>query len=157
MSRGKKLSDEDCKKIAELIDQGHQIKDLADKYDVHISVIYRRCKGLYDSRKVPVEIRNKVIKAIKQGYTKAEAAQLYGLNIGTVYNFTRNIEGSILQGYHVLRKNGIKLLQRLLSDGYLLSNFNVPVVRNLQEKFPVIRSARYTRIKLSFIFLEGKK
>jgi hypothetical protein len=30
-----------------------------------------------------------------------------------------------------------------MTDGYLISDFNVPVVRNLQEKFPVIRSARY--------------
>jgi len=30
-----------------------------------------------------------------------------------------------------------------MTDGYLISDFNVSVVRNLQEKFPVIRSARY--------------
>ena len=87
----------------------------------------------------------KVIKAIKDGNTKAEAAQLYGLNIGTVYNLTRElgINGYRTQGNHIVRKNGIKLLNRLMTDGYLISDFNVPVVRNLQEKFPVIRSARY--------------
>jgi hypothetical protein len=30
-----------------------------------------------------------------------------------------------------------------MTDGYLITDFNVPVVRNLQSKFPIIRSARY--------------
>ena len=102
MSRRKKLSDEDCEHIAKLINDGHDIKDLAQKYNVHRSTIYNQCKYLYQSREIPVETRKKVIKAIKQGYTKAEAAQMYGLNIGTVYNLTKGIEGYRTQGkpYH---------------------------------------------------------
>ena len=42
------------------------------------------------------------IKAIKEGHTKAEAAHMHGLNIDTVYNFTRGIEGHRLQGNHII-------------------------------------------------------
>jgi len=151
-----KLTIKDCEQIAKLINQGHEIKDIAKKFGVHRSVIYRRCKDLYRSREIPVEIKNKVIKAIKEGYTKAEAAQLYGLNIGTVVNFTRGIvEGHSRQGNHIIRKNGIILLNRLLTDGYLVSDFIVPTARNLQRQFPVIRSARY-RGK-TFFYLPGRE
>ena len=141
----RKLSDKQIKNIQKLLQEGYQPKDLAKKYGVHISVIYRRAKYEYQSRGIPADIKNKIAKAIKDGYTKAEAAQLYGLNIGTVYNLTRElgINGYRTQGNHIVRKNGIKLLNRLMTDGYIISDFNVPVVRNLQEKFPVIRSARY--------------
>lgn len=150
-----KLTKEDCEHIAKLINEGHDIKDLALKYDVHRSTIYNRCKYLYQSKKIPVEIKNQVIRAIKDGHTKAEAAQLYGLNIGTVINFTRGIGGYRSQGNHIVRKNGIKLLNRLMNDGYLISDFNVPVARNLQEKFPVIRSARYK--DKTFFYLPGRE
>lgn len=150
-----KLSKEDCEQIAKLINEGYDIKDLAEKYNVDRSTIYNRCKYLYQSRKIPVEIRNKVVKAIKEGHTKAEAAQLCGLNIGTVYNLTKGIEGYRSQGNHIVRKNGIKLLCRLMSDGYLISNFNVPVVRNLQHKFPIIRTARYK--DKTFFYLPGRE
>ncbi len=141
----RKLSDKQIKNIQKLLNEGHSPKDLAKKYNVHISVIYRRAKDPYQVRGISVDIKNKIAKAIKDGYTKAEAAQLYGLNIGTVYNLTRElgINGYRTQGNHIVRKNGIKLLNRLMTDGYIISDFNVPVVRNLQEKFPVIRSARY--------------
>jgi len=76
-----KLTKEDCEQIAKLINEGHQIKDLAEKYGVDRSTIYNRCKAMYEAREIPVETKNKVIKAIKEGHTKAEAAQLYGLNI----------------------------------------------------------------------------
>ena len=153
----KKLTDTDIKQIQKLLKEGHKPKDIAKKYGVHVSVIYRRVKDNFEGNKIPVEIKNKVIKAIKQGYTKAEAAQLYGLNIGTVYNFTRElgIKGDRAQGNHIIRKNGIKLLNRLLTDGYLISDFNVPVVRNLQQKFPIIRSARYK--DKTFFYLPGRE
>ncbi|MCK4365404.1 MAG: Hin recombinase [Thermoplasmatales archaeon] len=143
MTRRRKLTDEDCEHIAKLINEGHQIKDLAEKYDVDRSTIYNRCKYLYKSRQIPLEIRNKVIQAIKNGHTKAEAAQLCGLNIGTVYNLTRGMEGYRSQGNHIIRKNGIKLLSKLMSDGYLISDFVVSTARGLQRHFPMIMSARY--------------
>ncbi|GAF87759.1 unnamed protein product, partial [marine sediment metagenome] len=150
-----KLTKEDCEQIAKLINEGYEIKDLAEKYGVDRSTIYNRCKYLYESRKISVETKNKVIKAIKEGHTKAEAAQMYGLNIGTVYNLTRGIKGHKAQGNHIVRKNGIKLLNRLMTDGYLISDFNVPVVRNLQSKFPIIRSARYK--DKTFFYLSGRE
>jgi len=151
----KKLTKEDCEQIAKLINEGHQIKDLAKKYGVDRSTIYNRCKYLYQSRKIPVETKNKVIKAIKQGHTKAEAAQLYNLNIGTVYNLTRGIQGHRTQGNHILRRNGIGLLRRLMSDGYLISDFVVATARNLQGHFPMIKSARYK--DKTFFYLEGRE
>lgn len=150
-----KLTNEDCEHIAKLINEGHQIKDLAKKYGVDRSNIYNRCKYLYESKKIPVEIRNKVIQAIKNGNTKAEAAQLYGLNIGTVYNLTRGIEGYKSQGNHIVRKNGIKLLNRLMMDGYLVSDFVVSTARGLQKHFPAIRCARFK--DKTFFYLEGRE
>ena len=138
-----KMAQEQVDEALKLLKQGYTPKQLAEKYGVHRSVIYRRVKQPNVAKDIPVKIKNKVIKAIKDGHTKAEAAQMYGLNIGTVINFTRDIEGYHSQGNHIVRKNGIKLLNRLMTDGYLISDFNVPVVRNLQHKFPVIRSARY--------------
>lgn len=153
----KKLNEKQIKNIQKLLKEGHKPKDLAKKYGVHISIIYRRAKYDYQARGIPVEIRNKVVKAIKEGYTKAEAAQICGLNIGTVYNLTRElgINGHRSQGNHIVRKNGIKLLNRLMNDGYLISDFNVPVVRNLQSKFPIIRSARYK--DKTFFYLPGRE
>ncbi len=84
-----------------------------------------------------------MIEAIKEGHTKAEAAQRYGLNIGTVSNFTRELKGHRLQGNHILRQNGIKLLNRLMNDGYLISDFIIPTARNLQRHFPMIISASF--------------
>jgi hypothetical protein len=42
-----------------------------------------------------------------------------------------------------------------MNDRYLISDFNVLVVRNLQQKFPIIRSARY-RGK-TFFYLPGRE
>ena len=153
----KKLTEKQIKNIQQLLKEGHTPKDLARKYGVHISVIYRRAKYDYQARGIPVDVRNKLVKAIKEGFTKAEAAQLCGLNIGTVYNLTRKIaiNGYRSQGNHIVRKNGIILLNRLMTDGYLISDFNVPVVRNLQDKFPVIRSARYK--DKTFFYLPGRE
>ncbi len=80
----RKLSDKQIKNIQKLLKEGQKPKDIAKKYGVHISVIYRRAKDPYQARGIPVDIKNKVVKAIKEGHTKAEAAQMYGLNIGTV-------------------------------------------------------------------------
>ena len=152
----RKLTEKDIKEIQELLQQGHDVPEIAEIYGVSRSVIYRRAKDPYIARGISLETRNKVIKAIKEGYTKAEAAQMYGLNIGTVYNLTRGIaEGHHTQGNHIIRKNGIKLLNRLMTDGYLVSDFVVSTVRNLQRQFPVIKSARY-RDK-TFFFLPGRE
>jgi len=153
----RKLTEKQIKNIQKLLQEGHMPKDLAKKYGVHISVIYRRAKYAYQSRGIPVETKNKVIKAIKNGHTKAEAAQIYGLNIGTVYNFTREVEmeGNRSQGNHILRKNGIKLISRLMLDGCLISDFIVYTARNLQKHFPMIMSARYK--DKTFFYLHGRE
>ena len=152
-----KLTEKQIKNIQKLLNEGHSPKDLAKKYGVHVSVIYRRAKYAYQSRALPVDVKNKVIKAIQEGYTKAEAAQMYGLNIGTVYNFTRDlgIDGHRSQGNHIVRQNGIKLINRLMSDGYLISDFVVSTVRNLQRQFPMIMSARYK--DKTFFYLNGRE
>ena len=153
----RKLSEKQIKNIQKLLQEGHKPKDLAKKYNVHVSVIYRRAKYDYQARGLPVETKNKVIKAIKEGHTKAEAAQMYGLNIGTVYNFSREMEmeGYRTQGNHILRQNGIKLINRLMLDGYLISDFVVSTVRNLQRHFPMIMSARYK--DKTFFYLNGRE
>lgn len=72
-----KLTEKQIKNIQKLLKEGIKPKDLVKKYGVHISVIYRRAKYDYQARGIPVDIKNKVVKTIEQGYTKAEAAQLY--------------------------------------------------------------------------------
>ena len=155
MTVTKKLTEKDCEKIVKLIDEGHKIKDPAKRYGADRTTIYYRCKAMYKSRKIPVETKNKVIKAVKEGHTKAEAAQMYGLNIGTVYQFTRGIEGYRSQGNHFIRQSGIKLLNRLMTDGCLISDFIVSTARNLQRHFPVIKSARYKQ--KTFFYLDGRE
>jgi hypothetical protein len=56
---------------------------------------------------------------------------------------------------HVISKKGIKLLNRLMTDGYLISDFVVSTARNLQRKFPIIQSARYKEKTL--FYLPGKE
>ena len=138
-----------------LLKEGHTPKQLAEKYGVHRSVIYRRVKQPNVAKDIPVEIKNKVIKAVKEGHTKAEAAQMHGLNIGTVYQFTRGIEGYRSQGNHFIRQNGMRLLNRLMTDGCLISDFIVPTARNLQRHFPMIMSARYK--DKTFFYLKGRE
>ncbi|MCK4348342.1 MAG: Hin recombinase, partial [Thermoplasmatales archaeon] len=53
------------------------------------------------------------------------------------------------------RQNGIKLLNRLMTDGCLISDFIVPTARNLQRHFPVIKSARYKQ--KTFFYLDGRE
>ncbi len=157
MTRRRKLSDDDCERIIKLINEGHQIKKIAKKFGVHDSTIRKRCKYKRNSRWTPIEIKKKVIQAIKKGYTKAEAAQMYELNIGTVQFFTKEmgIEGHRAQGYHIIRKPGIELLNRLIRNGCIASEYNVPTMRGIQRKFPMIRNARYKN--KTFYYLEGRE
>lgn len=130
-------------------------KELAKKYGVHVSIIYRRAVYPYQAKHVPLEIKNKIIQKIKEGYTKAEAAQMYGVPTGTVLGFTKGLPGYKYGGGHIIRKHGIELLRRLMGDGYLISDFNVPTVRNLQKHFPTLMSARYK--DKTFFYLEGRE
>jgi len=151
-----KLTEQDVKEIKKLLKEGHTAKELAKRFGVHRSTIYDRAKYGLKAARIPVETKNKVIKVIKQGYTKAEAAQMYNLNIGTVNNFTRGIvKGHGRQGNHIIRKNGIKLLNRLMADGYLVSDFLVPNARLLQKHFPMIRNARFK--DKTFFYLAGRE
>jgi len=157
MTRPSKLSEKDIKQAQKLLLKGVTPAELAEKYGVTRSQIYRRVKDPLCARKIPIKIKKNVIAAIKKGYTKPEAAQMYGLNIGTVTCFTRDmgVEGHKAQGNHIVRKNGIKLLNRIMTDGYLITGYNVPVVRNLQRNFPIIRSARYK--EKTFFYLPGRE
>ena len=150
-----KLTQEDIKQIQKLLEKGKSPKDLAKKYGVHVSVIYRRAKYPYQSKYVPIEVKNKVIQKIKEGYSKAEAAQMYNVPVNTVLGFTKGLPGHKAEGNHIIRKGGIELLKRIMSDGYLISDFVVSTVRNLQRHFPMIMSARYK--DKTFFYLKGKE
>jgi len=88
-----KMTQQQVDEALKLLKEGNNPKQIAEKYGVHRSVIYRRVKQPNVAKDIPVEIKKKVIKAINEGHTKAEAAEMYELNIGTVCNFTRGIEG----------------------------------------------------------------
>lgn len=157
MSRKRKLSKKDIKKAQEMLLKGENPRIVAEKFGVHRSVIYRRAKDPLIAEKTPPKIKNKVIQKIREGYSKAEAANMYGLNIGTVRIFTREmgIKGHEAQGHHIIRKHGIELLNRLLENGCVVSGFVVSTMRNLQRKLPVIRSARYKN--KMFFYLPGRE
>ncbi len=150
-----KLTNDDVRDIQNLLKQGMDAKELAEIYNVSRSVIYRRAIYPYHAKYIPLETKNKIIKKIKEGYTKAEAAQMYNIPINTVMGFTKGMLGYKSEGYHIIRKNGIELLNRLMTDGYLISDFIVPTVRNLQRRFPMIKSARYK--DKTFFYLEGRE
>ena len=155
MTTAPKLTDEDVKQIQNQLEKGKSPKKLAEKYGVHISVIYRRAKYPYQAKYVPIDIKNKIIKKIKEGYSKAEAVQMYDIPVNTVLGFTKGLPGHKSEGNHILRKNGIELLKRLMNDGYLISDFIIPTARNLQMHFPMICSARYK--DKTFFYLKGRE
>ena len=150
-----KLTREDVSKIQKLLKKGHDPLELARKYGVSRSTIYKRAKYPYASKYTPIETKNKIIKKIKEGYSKAEAAQMYYVPINTVIGFTKGIPGHKAEGNHIVRKHGIQLLNRLMGDGYLISDFVVSTVRNLQRHFPMIMSARYK--EKTFFYMKGRE
>jgi len=150
-----KLTQEDIKQIQKFLEKGHSPKKLAKKYGVHVSVIYRRAKHPYQAKYVPVEIKNNIIKKINEGYSKAEATQMYNVPVNTVLGFTKGMPGHKSEGNHILRKNGIELLKRLMSNGYLISDFVLATARRLQHHFPMIMSARYK--DKTFFYLKGRE
>jgi transposase len=150
-----KLTPKDIERIIKLINEGHQMKDLAKRFGVHYTTLHNRCKALYRSRRTPVEVKNKVIQAIQKGCTKAEAAQMYGLHVATVYEFTKNMKGFKREGNHIIRPQAIKLLNRLMTDGCLINDYVVSTVRGLQKHFPMIRTARFK--DKTFFYLEGRE
>ncbi|HEC92007.1 MAG TPA: Hin recombinase [Candidatus Atribacteria bacterium] len=150
-----KLTIEEIEKIQQLLEKGYTAKELAKKYGVDRSTIYRQVKYRYSAKRMPLEVKNKIIKKIKEGYTKAEAAQMYNVPLSTVLWFTKGLPSIRHEGTHIIRKHGIELLRRLLRDGCLVSNFVPATVRNLQRHFPMIRSARFKN--RTIFYLEGRE
>ena len=57
----KELTKEDCERIAKLIDEGHQIKDLAKWYGLNIDTVYQFTKSIegYSTSFCPLHDQNK--------------------------------------------------------------------------------------------------
>jgi transposase len=151
----KKLTEKDVEDIKKLIKNGKSTKECAKLYNVHQSTIQRRCKTALKAKSHPLETKLKVIKKVKEGYSKAEAGLMYGVSPHTVVEWTKGIKSYRYAGDHIIRKHGIELLNRLLSDGYLISDFVVSTVRGLQKHFPMILSARFKG--KTFFYLEGRE
>jgi len=150
-----KLTQEDIKQIQKLLEKGHSPKDLAKKYGVHVSIIYRRAKYPYQAKYIPIEVKNKVLQKINEGYSKAEAAQMYDVPVNTVLGFTKGLPRHKSEGNHIIRKGGIEFLKRLMNDGCLISDFVIATARRLQNHFPMIMSARYK--DKTFFYLKGRE
>jgi len=60
-----KLTDNDVKDIQKLLQNGHKPKDLAKKYGVHVSVIYRRAKYPYQAKYVPIDAEKIILLKIE--------------------------------------------------------------------------------------------
>lgn len=151
----KKLSEKDVENIKKQLKQGKTTTELAKQYGVHQSTIQYRCKDVLKANAHPLETKLKVIKKVKEGYSKAEAGLMYGVSPHTVITWTKDIPGYKFAGDHIIRKHGIELLNRLLRDGYLISDFIVSTVRGLQKHFPMILSARFK--DKTFFYLEGRE
>lgn len=150
-----KPTEKDIKDIRKRLEYDYCPKKLAEEYGVSRTTIYRRVKYGLNVRDTPVDIKNKIIKKIKEGYSKAEAAQMYGVPVSTVLGFTKGMPGYKYAGDYIIRKHGIELLNRLLRDGYLISDFVVSTARGLQKHFPAIRCARFK--DKTFFYLEGRE
>ncbi len=150
-----KLTNKDVKEIQKLLNEGHTNKALAKRYGVSPSVISRRATSIYSERFVPLETRNNIIKKIQEGYTKAEAAQMYGIPVNTVLGFTKGLRSGKSEGNHFIRSHGIALLNRLMLDGCLIHDFVISTVRGLQQHFPMILAARYK--EKTFFYLKGRE
>ena len=79
---------------------------------------------------------------------------MYGVPVNIVLGFTKGMLGHKSDGNHIIRKGGIELLNRLMIDGYLISDFVVSSARRLQNHFPMIMSARYK--DKTFFYLKGR-
>jgi len=151
----KKLTEKDVEEIKKLLQQGKTTLECAKLYNVHQSTIQYRCKNILKANAHPLETKLKVIKKVKEGYSKAEAGLMYGVSPHTVITWTKDIPGYKFAGDYIIRKHGIELLNRLLRDGYLISDFVVSTVRGLQKHFPMIRNARFK--DKTFYYLEGRE
>lgn len=151
----KKLFDQDVKDIKKLLKQGKTTTELAKQYGVCQSTIQKRCKDSLKANAHSLETKLKVIKKVKEGYSKAEAGLMYGVSPHTVITWTKDIKSYKYAGDHIIRKHGIELLNRLLRDGYLVSDFVVSTVRGLQKHFPMIKSARFK--DKTFFYLSGRE
>ena len=150
-----KIPDEKRQKIRELAKKGWQKKDIAQELEIDRSTVHRYTRDLYKPNTIPREIQQEVIKKYQtRGYSRADIALMHGVSMATVARIIRGIPGYPC-GHHLIRKPGIELLNRLMIDGYLISDFNVPTVRNLQKNFPVIKTARYK--DKTFFYLPGRE
>lgn len=152
-----KLTKENVKTISQLLNEDYNAKDLAQKYGVNRSLIYQRAKYPYQARTIPLEVKNNVIMKIKKGYTKAEAAQKYEVPISTVLSFTKRMNRYKFAGNHIIRKNRIELLNRLMKDGCIISDFVVSTVRGLRQHFPMICYARFEDKGMFYLEDKNKK
>ena len=62
-----KITDEKVKEIQQLLKDGYNGPELAKRFGVSTSSIYRRAKYPLKVHDIPVETKNKVIKAIQEG------------------------------------------------------------------------------------------
>ena len=80
---------------------------------------------------------------------------MYNVPVNTVLGFTKGLPGHKSEGNHILKKNGIEPLKRIMSDGYLISDFVISTARRLQQHFPMVMSARYK--DKTFFYLKGRE
>ncbi len=62
-----KITDEKVKEIQKLLREGYTGPELAKRFGVSTSSIYRRAKYPLKAHDIPLETKNKVVKAIQDG------------------------------------------------------------------------------------------
>jgi len=146
----KKITDETIEKIRERMKNGANASQVAQEFRISTTTVYTYTKDLPRKHScIPIEQRDQICDLVRQGHSKREVADLYNRSLRTIQTVTKDIPG--YNGYRcTIGEEEIRLLRRLLTYGYLVSDFKISTARNLKMQFPMIIHA--VRISNKTIF-----
>ncbi len=136
-----------------MVQQGHPYSEVAECFDVQPATICRRinCSD-FSPYEIPTDLKQLIRTLVKEGYTKQEAADMTGENLGTVYRATKDLQiKNNDEGNHIIRREGIILINRLLEEGCIVGDYCVEVVRKLRERIPSIKHVRFKNRNIFFL------
>jgi hypothetical protein len=147
-----KIPEETIEKIRERMKNGADASRVAKEFEITTTTVYTYTRDLPRKHTcIPIEQREIIREMVRQGHSKREVADLYHRSLRTIQMVTKDIPG--YYGYRrTLGEEEIKLLPRLLTDGYLVSEFYISTARNLKMQFPtIIHSVRISRKTIFYV------
>lgn len=150
-----KIPEETIEKLGERMKADVDAPEVAQEFGVSTTTVYMYTKDLPRKyTRVPPDEREEIHEKVRNGYSKREVAKMYHRSLRTIQVITKDIPGYF--GYkYAIGSEELQLLRRLLSCGYLISNFYLYAARNLKLQLPFIRSIRIHG-KIIF-YLTGKE